>query len=142
MPFRRAPRATAYDAIAYLASACDGARRRDGHGFNTEHVEIGHRLARATRWSRRDRRRAQALIRFYRRQLTAAGYDVDALLGRRPRKSEPRRLRGSGPARWATDPTGVRRWRYWNGRRWTELTSDSNEAPTSAQVKAALLSES
>jgi hypothetical protein len=142
MPFRRAPRATAYDAIAYLASACDGARRRDGHGFNSEHVEIGHRLARATRWSRRDRRTATQLIRFYRRQLSTAGYDVDALLGRGAPKQKSRRHRRSSPAQWAPDPTGVHRWRYWNSRRWTELTSDSNEAPSSAQVKAALLSES
>ena len=70
-PFRRAPRATAYDAIAYLASACDGARRLDHHGFNTEHVQLGHRLATASRWSRRDHRTARQLIRFYRRQLTS-----------------------------------------------------------------------
>ena len=30
--------ATVPDAVRYLASACDGARRRDGHGFSAEHV--------------------------------------------------------------------------------------------------------
>lgn len=124
MPFRRAPRATAYDAIAYLASACDGARRRDHHGFNTEHVEIGHRLATASRWSRRDHRAARRLIRFYRRQLTAAGYNVQELEGRQGRK--PRRR--TGHAQWATDPTGVHRWRYWNGTRWTADIADSDWA--------------
>ena len=116
MPFRRAHRATAHDAITYLASAFDGARRRDHHGFNAEHVETGHRLARASRWSRRDHRAARKLIRFYRRQLTAAGYDVEAILSRQGR--EPLR-RHRGHAQWAADPTGVHRWRYWNGARWT-----------------------
>lgn len=100
-------------------------RHHRRHGFNHEHVEIGHRLARASRWSRRDRRRAQSLIRFYRRQLTAAGYDVDALLDRRAPKRKARSYRRPTPARWAADPTGVRRLRYWNGTRWTAHTSDA-----------------
>ena len=32
--------ATPHEAIAYLASACDGAIRADGHGFATHHVDI------------------------------------------------------------------------------------------------------
>lgn len=114
------PRTTAHDAVAYLASACDGAHRRDGHGFNIDHVERGHRLARASRWSRRDRRAAHRLIRYYRRQLTAAGFDVDALLaGRRP-SGRSRRRRRMNPPQWAADPTGLHAWRYWNGERWTD----------------------
>lgn len=125
MPFHRAPRATAHDAIAYLASACDGARRRDHHGFNAEHVELGHRLARATRWSRRDHRHARQLIRFYSRQLTAAGYNVEALLGRQGRDARRRRRPRSPKPKWATDPTGVHQWRYWDGTRWTAETADA-----------------
>lgn len=126
MPFRRAPRATAYDAIAYLASACDGARRRDDHGFNAEHVEIGHRLARATRWSRRDHRAARKLIRFYRRQLTGAGYEVAALASRRGQEQRHRETRSP---RWSADPTGLHRWRLWDGCHWTNRISDSTVRP-------------
>ena len=45
MRFRRRNKAqaTVREAIEYLASACDGAVRRDGHGFNREHVAVGHR---------------------------------------------------------------------------------------------------
>lgn len=125
MPFHRAPRATAHDAIAYLASACDGARRRDHHGFNAEHVELGHRLARASRWSRRDHRSARKLISFYRRQLAGAGYDVNALLGRQGRDARRRRRGCAGTARWAPDPTGVHRWRYWDGLRWTHHVAET-----------------
>ena len=124
MPFRRPPRATAHDAIAYLASACDGARRRDHHGFNAEHVELGHRLARATRWSRRDHRSARKLISYYRRQLAGAGYEVEALLTRRGHGGRPRNG-CSSPPQWAADPTGVHRWRFWNGTRWTAETADA-----------------
>src|SRR5688500_5658322 len=37
--------ATVPEAIRFLASCCDGARTRDGYGFNRDHVEIGHALA-------------------------------------------------------------------------------------------------
>lgn len=124
MPSLQLPRATAYDAIAYLASACDGARRRDHHGFSTEHVQLGHRLARASRWSRRDHRQARRLIRYYRHQLARAGYEVETLLTRRGRGGRPRSS-GSSPPQWAADPTGVHRWRYWNGTRWTAETADA-----------------
>lgn len=125
MPLRQTHRATTYDAIAYLASACDGARRRDHHGFNTEHVQIGHQLARASRWSRRNHRQARRLIRFYRRQLAAAGYDVEGLLGPRGLEQRlPRGVRSSSP-QWASDPTGLHYARYWNGHRWTQLVSNA-----------------
>ena len=124
MPFRRARRATTYDAIAYLASACDGALRRDNHGFSTDHVQVGHRLARAKRWSRRDRRQAKRLIRYYRRQLTTAGYDVNGLLGRGGRERWVHTVRRRRQVRWSADPTGVHKRRFWNGHRWTEQVAD------------------
>ena len=37
--------ATPQEAIRYLASACDGAVRRDGHGFGQDHADLGHWLA-------------------------------------------------------------------------------------------------
>lgn len=36
--------ATVRDAIEYLASACDGAVGRDGHGFGTDHIAVRHAL--------------------------------------------------------------------------------------------------
>ena len=126
VPLRPRSRADLCDAIAYLASACDGARRRDGHGFNADDVSDGHRLARTNRWSRRDRRRARQLVRYYRRQLTTAGFDVDALLsGRRPRRRS-RRFRRENPPQWAADPTGVHTFRYWSGARWTHLVAQDS----------------
>lgn len=112
MRFRRRNKAqaTVREAIEYLASACDGAVRRDGHGFNRDHVAIGHRLAHKARWSRGDRRQAAVLTSRYAGQLRRAG-----LLN-------PRRRRQTAPA-WAADPTGVHRLRYWNGTRWTAWTA-------------------
>lgn len=107
---QRPAQATVREAIEYLASACDGAVRRDGHGFNREHVAIGHHLAHKARWSRGDRRQAAVLAKRYAGQLQRAG-----LLN-------PRSHRQTAPA-WATDPTGVHRLRYWNGTRWTALTA-------------------
>ena len=126
MPLGPRSRTALCEAIAYLASACDGARRRDGHGFNADHVSEGHRLARASRWSRRDRRRARELVRYYSRQLTTAGFDADALLcGRRPRRRS-RGFRRRNPPQWATDPTGVHTLRFWNGTRWTHLVTGTD----------------
>ena len=123
--------ATAFEAIAYLASACDGAIRLDGHGFSADHVAIGHRLAGARRWSRRDLRTARRLVTYYRRQLTHAGFDVNAVLSRRrPRRISRRRARRLTPG-WYPDPTGVHGCRYWNGERWTQYVSDSSGVPLS-----------
>ncbi len=118
---RRSPaEATVRDAVDYLASACDGAVRRDGHGFALEHVRTGHRLAARRRWSRRDKRAARFLVRYHFRQLERAGYDVETLLGqvRRSRRRYP----SPGPAIWAPDPTGLHVQRLWNGARWTAQT--------------------
>ena len=100
------------EAIAYLASACDGAIRRDGHGFNADHVALGHRLAQKHRWTWRDRRRAHGIAVQYRRQLIWAGLAVKGI-------TEGATQIGRQPAQWACDPTGVHQLRYWNGSRWT-----------------------
>ncbi len=76
--------ATPKEAIAYLASVCDGAVRRDGHGFAAEHVSLGHDLSRRGRWRRCHRRKAARLIRYYRLQLERAGFDVHAVLTGKP----------------------------------------------------------
>lgn len=111
--------ATPYEAIAYLASACDGAVRSDGHGFSSDHVLIGHQLTRQRRWGRRQRRTALQLARIYRRQLEQAGFDTVSLLGgRTPIRVSRRRANRLTPG-WLTDPTGIHQQRYWNGARWT-----------------------
>lgn len=128
--------ATPYDAIAYLASACDGAIRLDGHGYSADHVVVGHRLAGAHRWSRRDQRAARRLIAYYRRQLTYAGFNVDAILERRrPRRISRNRARRLNPG-WRADPTGVHTVRYWNGQRWTEQVSGTREVLQEASTVA------
>jgi len=115
--------ATPHEAIAYLASACDGAIRRDGHGFSTNHVEIGHQLARRHRWGRRQRRIAMSLTRIYRTQLDRAGFDTGTLLdSRAPRRISRRQANRLAPG-WLTDPTGIHERRYWNGMRWTSMTT-------------------
>ena len=111
LPRRHPAHASLREAIAYLASACDGAVRRDGHGFGAEHVQIGHALAKKRRWSRRDRLCARSLVQIYSRQLASAG-----LLGRVPRRRSRTRT-----AAWATDPTGVHTLRFWDGSRWTSM---------------------
>ncbi len=118
-PAHAAPR----EAIAYLASACDGAIKRDGHGFSAEHVELGHKLADSRWWGPLARRRAVRLLRVYRSQLHRAGYDTGCLLstGRPPRIS--RRLASEVSPGWYVDPTRIRSHRYWNGARWTSSTS-------------------
>lgn len=115
--------ATPQEAIAYLASACDGAIRADGHGFAAHHVDMGHALAARRRWRPRHRRQALTLIRYYRAQLERAGFDVGALLGHRTSGRRSRRASTGTPACWAPDPTGISRTRFWNGARWTSRTA-------------------
>jgi len=74
--------ATQREAIAYLASVCDGAIRRDGHGFSADHVELGHKLANSRWWGPLARRRAQCLIRVHGSQLRRAGFSTHCLLSR------------------------------------------------------------
>ena len=110
---RRPAEATAREAIEYLASACDGAIRRDGHGFNREHVVTGHALAQKRRWSRRDRTTAERLTVHYQSQLRCAGLVASGALRARHRPAP----------QWAPDPTGVHRLRFWDGSRWTAAVS-------------------
>ena len=111
--------ATPHEAIQYLASACDGAIRRDGHGFSSDHVQIGHELANRSRWGRKHRRSGQHLIQVYRRQLEHAGFDMARMLMQStPSRISRKRSNSLNPA-WMTDPTGVHRHRFWNGLRWT-----------------------
>lgn len=115
--------ATLRDAIEYLASACDGAVRRDGHGFSTDHVTLGHNLAEQQRWGPLRRRSARHLVRIYQQQLTRAGFDPDQILGNRSPARISRRQLKLLAASWAPDPTGVHERRFWNGARWTHLVS-------------------
>ena len=111
---RNLTRASLREAIEYLASACDGAVRRDGHGFSATHVAVGHGLAAKASWAPHDIRRARRIAIHHKRQLSAAGLFVRGL--DRPAK------RPRTKAQWAPDPTRVHSFRYWNGTRWTALT--------------------
>jgi len=115
--------ATLHEAIDYLASACDGAIKRDGHGFSADHVRIGHRLARQPRWSSGKRRAAMRLAQIYRCQLNRAGFDTRALLSNTaPHRVPAHHLRRLKPG-WLADPARIHERRYWNGARWTSMTS-------------------
>ncbi|MDW3220946.1 MAG: DUF2510 domain-containing protein [Acidimicrobiales bacterium] len=114
--------ATAVVAVRYLASVCDGAVRRDGHGFSSDHVAYGHWLAGLPldRWTPAAHAAARQLVRVYRNQLTRAGFaPADIVAGRRPRRIS-RRAASRLRAGWASDPSGLYEWRWWNGLRWTE----------------------
>lgn len=117
--------ATVPDAVRYLASACDGARSRDGHGFGAEHVVVGHWLAAEPdhAWSRVHLSIGRTLVAVYRRQLEKAGFDPDAILRNSPPPPRLRRRIPSVTAGWALDPTGRARYRWWNGARWTAHVS-------------------
>ena len=124
--------ATVQEAIRYLASACDGASRRDGHGFSSDHVQAGHWLAQVPddQWGRNEQQIGLQLVRIYRGQLHRAGFDTDVILRRkRPRRASGREIERL-EQRWAADPTGLYSWRWWNGARWTEFVH--NEAATLA----------
>lgn len=136
VPSRRpvSPRhATAADAVRYLASVCDGAVRRDGHGFGSDHASYGHWLAALPleRWTPTEHAAARQLVGIYRNQLARAGFaPADILSGRRPRRLSRRassQLRGG----WALDPSGLHEWRWWSGLRWTEHVSPG---PTAADT--------
>ncbi len=116
--------ATAGEAVRYLASACDGAVRRDGHGFSTDHVQFGHWLASLddTQWGWAEQQWALHLVRIYRQQLQAAGFHpIEILAGRRPPRVKRHVIETLRPT-WANDPAGLHAWRWWNGARWTGTT--------------------
>ncbi len=105
--------------MQFIASICDGAVARDGLGFQKEHVAIGHALASAdpAPWERWQQEWAMYFVRYYRRQLTEAGFDVDQILSGRPRRST--RSDAGAVERWVVDPYGLAEQRLWNGARWT-----------------------
>ena len=113
--------ATIPDAIRYLASACDGAIRRDGHGFSAEHVAVGHWLANEpdAAWTRHHLRIGRHRVAVYGRQLQLAGFDTGAILRNAPRPRRRSRDYEGLIADWAPDPTGLWPYRWWNGVRWT-----------------------
>jgi len=119
--------ATIQEAVQYLASACDGAIKRDGHGFRSDHVAYGHWLAQLPEeeWGSEEHLHGLTIIRVYRQQLRRAGFDPDVILGggRRHRMTgrQAKRLR----AGWAPDRTGQSDRRWWNGVRWTHACSTS-----------------
>ncbi len=83
--------ATVQEAVQYLASVCDGAIKRDGHGFCSEHVAYGHWLAQLppAEWGPEERQHGRTIVNTYREQLRRAGFDPEQILCRK----RPRRLR-------------------------------------------------
>lgn len=68
-------------AIRFLAGNCDGAVSHDGQGFNGRDAAIGHSFANQERdFSARQAEIAAKFVKFYRKQLTNGGFDVDAIL--------------------------------------------------------------
>ena len=57
--------------LRYLASACDGARKRDAAGFNRFDADLGHQLAAKDSHTLREIAMARALLRRYSAQLTS-----------------------------------------------------------------------
>lgn len=124
--------ATTAEAVRYLASVCDGAILRDGHGFSTDHVPIGHHLAQLPEadWDAWHHAHARHLTHAYRRQLSQAGFDPNHILsGRRPRRTSRRKYRRLTGA-WHPDPTAIWAQRWWNGQRWTHhVLAHANQPP-------------
>lgn len=76
-----------YRAVRHLAGICDGARARDGHGYNGIDTGFGHELAAlpAESWTPRMQAAAWRMIQKYRVQLAHGGIDVEAI----PRPAAP-----------------------------------------------------
>ena len=74
---RQSPHTTIPEAVRYLASVCDGAIKRDGHGFRSDHVAYGHWLARLPmeQWGPDEYRHGQTIVTVYRNQLRRAGFE-------------------------------------------------------------------
>ena len=67
--FTPALRDAVTEGLRYLANECDGARRRDGIGFNKYDAEIGHQLAAKDFLTERDIATGKSLLRRYSAQL-------------------------------------------------------------------------
>jgi hypothetical protein len=68
-----------HEAIGVIYDNCDGATRRDGAGFSKHDARFGHDLARAGSLSNNMAAAGRRMVKKYRRQLTAAGFDLDRL---------------------------------------------------------------
>ncbi|HON36338.1 MAG TPA: hypothetical protein PLY52_08540 [Methanothrix sp.] len=80
----RGRKATLEDAIMYLDGQCDGAREKDGVGFNKYHSDFGKQLAAKIRAGSRltddeVKHAYNVLKKTYRKQLAGGGIDFDAI---------------------------------------------------------------
>ncbi len=66
-------------AVRYLASRCDGAVNKDGHGFNKMDVGFGKSLAERERWTKAQAQAALKMLKKYQGQLQAGGFDIERL---------------------------------------------------------------
>ncbi len=73
-----------HKALSFVASACDGARRLDGTGFNKFDTQRGKQLVemRAEQWKEKDIRDAEHLVVKYRKQIELLGTLDEQLQGR------------------------------------------------------------
>ena len=135
--------ATVAEAVRFLASACDGAVRRDGFGFGADHVRFGHWLADVPdeHWTMWHRQQGCQLVTIYRRQLDGAGFDSRAILRGAPLRPARRREARNLRPMWAADPTGLWPYRWWNGARWTPFV-DAPGAPQPAHRGGGVLHDS
>lgn len=124
--------ATPTEALGFMASVCDGARRSDSLGFGRDEQDAHQLLAKGeSNWTFGERRRALWIIRYYRRQLTTAGFNVDQILRRKPIKISKRRFKKLPPALWYADPNNFAAHRLHNGVRWTGVTDPPHVGGTS-----------
>ena len=82
-----------YGAVRAIATACDGAEKKDGQGFNSYDRDFGHALAVSdpATWSPRKTRAAWKMLRKYRMQLINRNIDYAAI-------PEPPEVLGGPPA--------------------------------------------
>lgn len=66
-------------AVRYLASQCDGAMSKDGHGFNKIDAGFGKSLAHQERWTKAQAKAALKMLKKYQGQLQAGGFDIERL---------------------------------------------------------------
>ncbi len=71
-------------AVRYLAGVCDGARARDGQGFNGVDSGFGKSLAQQENWTEKQAKAAVKMLKTYKGQLGRAGFDVEKLFNNDP----------------------------------------------------------
>jgi len=71
-------------AVRYLASICDYTQTKDGCGFNSADAGFGHSLADQDRWSEKQAKAAQKMLRKYKRQLEGGGFVIKTLFEGEP----------------------------------------------------------